>query len=346
MYPSLQKPYSGLFVVNQVEMLKENDENNQYDFIYLKRSFTGKIGSFLKYFKFIIKFIYRSFFTKKYDIIHIHYYFPTIYLGLLYKLIRSRSSKLVVTFHGGDIDRYNTKQWWYRFPLKYIDHIIAVSNGLRSKVMAAQLIDLNHSTVLAAGIKDVFYLETTMKDIDLLFVGSFFPYKGLDRFIRLLKCIKHPLNVCIVGSGEEQILLDDFMLHTHHKVCAYGTATQEELQKIYSRSRFLINCSRLESFGLVITEAMACGTPVIAIDTDGAREQLNKNNGFIISGENEEQIHLSLLKSVQNALKIDSGNYAKLQSIVLNDIEKYRLTNVTNKLIKLYSRIKEEQCPK
>ena len=105
MYPSEQKPYSGLFVVNQVESLRKINPDWDCDFIFLRRSFTNKIGSMSKYIKFISYFFYKSIFAKKYDVIHIHYYMPTIYLGVLYKLIRARSSKLMVTFHGGDFDR-------------------------------------------------------------------------------------------------------------------------------------------------------------------------------------------------------------------------------------------------
>ena len=215
-----------------------------------------------------------------------------------------------------------------------------MSQGLRSKLLKADLFEERRICVLSAGIKDVFFYKAVKKDIDLLFVGSFYAYKGLDRFIELLRRIDTPLNVCVVGSGDQEELLNNYIQKTKHKVQVYGVATQEELRVIYCRSRFLVNCSRLESFGLVITEAMACGTPVIATDTDGAREQLGRHNGLIIFGDNENQIQRQLLKTVKSGLELTPDKYKQLQSSVLEDVEKYRLSNISKKLVQLYNSIK------
>ena len=50
------------------------------------------------------------------------------------------------------------------------------------------------------------------------------------------------------------------------------TENREELSVLYSAAHIFINPSMEESFSLVTVEAMACGTPVIALDTSAVKE--------------------------------------------------------------------------
>ena len=121
MYPSEQKKYSGLFVLNQFNELKSQlNHNDNIDFYYMKRTMTNFLGSVIKYVIFFVKFpVFVLNNRKKYDIVHIHYYYPTIYIALLYKFIFNNKVK-IVTFHGSDID-FTKKTMLYKLPLRYID---------------------------------------------------------------------------------------------------------------------------------------------------------------------------------------------------------------------------------
>ena len=93
-YPSKVQPFSAIYVRN---LFKSLSERTDVSIFYIERSFTSLSGSIKKYFKGFIKFI--PFLFRKYDILHLHFYYPSfIILAHAYKFFHP-GTKLVVTFH-------------------------------------------------------------------------------------------------------------------------------------------------------------------------------------------------------------------------------------------------------
>lgn len=62
-----------------------------------------------------------------------------------------------------------------------------------------------------------------------------------------------------------------------------------ELAEIYNKSKVLVALNHNEPFGLIPLEAMACGTPVIAVREGGYKESIvDKKTGFLISRDSRE----------------------------------------------------------
>lgn len=340
MYPSEQKPYSGLFVVNQVEAIKKKLSNDDIlDFYYMKRTFTGKIGSTVKYLKFFFNFI--RFVTNKnikYDIIHIHYYFPTIYTALIYKYLFHKKVKVIVTFHGFDLYR-TQKNFLFKYPLNYVDACIGVSSKMCDGIAVYYQGELYN---ISAGIHDMFKKYNVKKEYDIIFVGSFYEEKGFDRLCKYLLTTKDILKVCIVGSGYLEKNMHDVIQKTSHKIDIYNNLKQEEIVFYLNKSKILLNLSREESFGLSMTEAMICGTPVIATITDGSLEQIkNYENGVLLQSNQIDELSIveELSFTVHTLLFKDSTILAKMSKKALKDSQKYKLENVSNEIIQLYKKV-------
>ena len=332
MHPSEQKKYSGLFVLNQFNELKSQlSGDDNIDFYYMKRTMTSILGSVIKYILFFLKFPFFIFKRRiKYDVLHIHYYYPTIYIALLYKLLFNRGVKIIVTFHGGDVDRSH-KNSIYSFPFMYVDCAIVVSDGLLRKV---EKFYNGNIKCISAGINNIFYskeIDFSNKKYDILFVGSFYLHKGYDIFVNILKGIDKSLKICIAGSGDLQYLTKE--LKVKHNITLLNDVTQDQLLEIYNDSKFLINTSRTESFGLGMAESMACGTPVLATVTDGSNQQIIDHvNGFFIPDKdiNEDRC------IVEDALSMDEEKYVRLSKSGINSSDKYKLNTIVKDIIKIY----------
>ncbi|MET1194106.1 glycosyltransferase, partial [Bacillus licheniformis] len=79
------------------------------------------------------------------------------------------------------------------------------------------------------------------------------------------------------------------------KIILRGSLKGEELINFYSEGSIFISTSRWEGFALVVTEAMACGLPVISFDNLGPKEILeNGEYGILVEDYDVNKIILNL----------------------------------------------------
>ena len=93
--------------------------------------------------------------------------------------------------------------------------------------------------------------------------------------------------------------------------------------------------------GLVMAEAMACYTPVIATQTDGASEQIKAlSNGILISQqETEQQLVVAFTHAIERMWQQNPAEYQRMQQQARTTAEQYLLGQVVNELQQLYQEI-------
>lgn len=160
------------------------------------------------------------------------------------------------------------------------------------------------------------YKINTGKKIILGVAGIWSKYKGLDDFISLAKILPAEYQIVLVGLSKIQIhgLLDNM-------IGIEKTENVKELVMIYSLAHIFVNPSLEESFSLVTVEAIACGTPVITLDTSAVKELVCEENGIVLNKhEPEDYIHaikrleqrkLSREGIRETALKYDAQFYVE-----------------------------------
>jgi len=328
MYPSKQKPYAGIFVLNQYNSLKK--EYTDVELFYMLRTFTSSVQSIMKYIKASLRFI--PFMFKKYDVIHLHYFFPLIILAHFYKVFHKKS-KLIVTFHGSDIKekiQSRKSKTFFRFFTKKIDTTIAVGIDL-SKDIESKL-ELKVDKILSAGVDDtVFYKEENIiKEYDFIFVGSFIYRKGIDIIIDVIKELNNKqLSFCFVGSGE--YLNSLLEIKDLYNINIFENQTQEQLRNLYNKSRYFLFPSRNEPFGLVATEAIYCGVPIIVSTSGGLKEQaIEGETGFFAN------THQEVLKTIIKTNSITKEEYDIMVNKTLLANKEFSLENITKQLLKIY----------
>jgi glycosyltransferase involved in cell wall biosynthesis len=336
MGPKPSAPFQGQFVSNQVEALAALDPA----YFYMVWHNDSLLNRLCKYPVLWLQFFWQYVLSRQtYDLIHVHYYYPTIWLALTYRWLRNPRVKIVVTCHGSDIYLYKPESAWYKFASKAVDYWIFTSEQLRARFFDPTV----QSRVLPAGIHPVFgaaqYKTLEQKNVDLLYVGSLDHNKGMDRLLALLPPLfaaMPALKVAVIGQGSyrSQLLAASEQFPGLSLVNPQGPA---QLQEYYRDSRAFLSLSRNESFGLVMTEAMACYTPVIATATDGSQAQIRDgDNGFILSQQDEAQLQLQLLQTIQRLLTMSTSDYRQLQLSGRHSAEQYLVSEVAVQLQLLY----------
>jgi glycosyltransferase involved in cell wall biosynthesis len=339
MGPSVSMPNSGRFVMNQYKSLKAQPDL-LLDYYYLTQEKTALFARLFRYPVFFMRFLMRYVFSaQKQHIIHVHFYFPNILLAIAYKFFRNWQVKIVVTFHGSDIYLYTPPSYLYKMCTRFVDKYIFVSEKLKKRFFKPV-----ESVVLSAGVNDVFYQQQghtkcIKNKYDFVFVGHLDINKGIERLEEILVSFPCQVRVAIVGAGECDFI-ERIKVNERVSITYFDSLTPTELVTIYNESQLLINLSYNESFGLVMSEAMACGTPVLATKTDGACAQItNGVNGFLIEND-DGNVCTNTTRAIQHVMNLPKSDYKNMSEQAVKTAEQYRLSSVANEITKIYKELR------
>jgi glycosyltransferase involved in cell wall biosynthesis len=129
-----------------------------------------------------------------------------------------------------------------------------------------------------------------------LYVGRVATEKNLEAFIDL----DLPGTKRVVGDGPQR----DALQARYTQVEFLGYRYGEELAQAYQQASVLVFPSRTDTYGLVMLEALACGTPVAAFPVPGPLDVLEEG----ISGAMRDDLH----EACMAALQLDRGQCAEL----------------------------------
>lgn len=133
----------------------------------------------------------------------------------------------------------------------------------------------------------------------ILFISNGFstPRKGMRYLINSLENIPDD-NVTLFAVGGNDLpkheVLDRFDTHTP------GYIKNDKLPVAYSAADITVVPSLYESFGLVATESMSCGTPVIAFNTSGLQEQITDSTGWLAEFKSSKSLTEKIREAIQN----------------------------------------------
>lgn len=335
MGPKASAPFQGQFVKNQADALAAIHP----DYFDMRWHNDSALNRLFKYPVFWLSFVWRWVFARKtIDIIHVHYYYPTIWLALTYRWLRNPKVSIVVTCHGSDIYLYKPESKLYKWAAQQVQAWIFTSRALQDKFFFQP----KQAQVLPAGIHPTFantrFLSFAEKTIDVLFVGTLDHNKGVDRLLRLIEQLPS-VQFAVVGAGPLRGQLEQVADRTAN-LQLLPSQSPEQLKAIFEQSRCFISVSRNESFGLVMTEAMACYTPVIATETDGSLAQIKEGmNGYRLKQGDEALLNTALTQSIQQLLSLAPTDYQQLQKQAQQDAKQYMVITIAERLIERYQQL-------
>ncbi|OGG13992.1 hypothetical protein A3D77_03335 [Candidatus Gottesmanbacteria bacterium RIFCSPHIGHO2_02_FULL_39_11] len=170
---------------------------------------------------------------------------------------------------------------------KYQTSLIAISIAQRKAYP-----DLNYAATVYNGVDpDLFSFNPKHLDY-FLYLGSITPNKNPAAAVRVCRSLGVSLKIGGRIKDEKYYKKEIEPFVDGTQIQWIGEITQEEIIKMYQGAKaFLFPTLWEEPFGLVLIEAMSCGTPVIAYANGAIPEVVvNGRTGFVIEDNSEEKM--------------------------------------------------------
>ncbi len=180
--------------------------------------------------------------------------------------------------------------------------------------------------------------------INLLFVGRIEKRKGLIYLLRAFNLLQEKfsnLRLIIVGKGPLKEECEEYVKENNLKDVIFKGEVAGELSSYYKTADIFISPAIFgESFGLVLLEAMACGTPVVAFSNEGYARLLKGKSAerFLVKPKDHRQLAQKIEILIKNP---------KLRKEIseqgIKEAEEYSWTKVADKVLDFYELCREHK---
>lgn len=262
----------------------------------LGRGRIGLIGSTIRYASALRRHLKAN--RGCYDIIHAHFGFPDAFVAAW--AARRASIPLIVTLHGDDALRVAPRRdiigLTVRSGIKSAQVVICVSEAMAEVVRP--LLPNVDVRVAANGFNgSLFRVVNAERDLGILFVGLLVPVKNVDLLVRAYARVRGQLDIPLTIAGDGVLRSELEALATElgiaDAVHFLGYRSRTEVASLMQRARVLALPSSSEGFGVVLAEALACGTPVVASRVGGIPEIVTSDSAgtLVPTGDVESLAH-------------------------------------------------------
>jgi len=290
-------------------------------------------------FRFTFGVFNRLLFTKKrYDIYEVNHcpLFPVFVAELASKI---RRVPISITFHEV------WKELWYnyvnnkvfcttgilleRLTTRMGRRIIAVSDVTRERLISCYNVPPNKITVINNGISFALYQRESTPKIPhkIVYLGRLNKHKNVDLLIQAFQIVKKIIpdaTLDIAGDGPERTRLEALGKGISD-ITFHGIVTEEQKAKLLLSGWIYVLPSVREGQGITLLEAMASGTPTIAVfyEGSGVVSIIHHGENGLLAMPNSQDIADTILrydKSPQFYAHIQQEGLRFVQAMDWNDI--------------------------
>jgi glycosyltransferase involved in cell wall biosynthesis len=259
--------------------------------------------------------------SNAFDVVHAHFGFPDGVVGIM--LGRKLSVPVVVTLHGSDFSRQMARPVVGRIIGRWMaksDLIIGVSPHISEGMRIAFGLSDERVVYMANGYNDaVIHVHSNRTPKYFLFIGSLVPGKNPDVLLESYARIasRTSLDLVFVGDGPmmDQLRVQARGLGIAPRVRFEGQVEHTSVDGYLADAAALVLPSRSEGMPMVINEALASGTPVVATRLPGIEQQVRSERfGSLVPVGDVAALATALLDAAQG--NRDYGLIAKECGVV------------------------------
>lgn len=298
----------------------------------------------------------RSLELQKPDLVHLHWLYPS---GLAAPSIKKSGYPVLLTIHGGDWYSNVGNKRMIRLLEKCLfacDKIICVGKQLKEDISSFAPTIENKLIHLPHGIDSNRFHPSSQNKYEppapgwnfektnLLCVANLYREKGIDLLIKAFSEIpdKEHYHLHIISAGgdpriksELDILINNLSLQG--QVTFYRSQPHEQLAGFYRSADLLVSPSRKEGFGLVVAEAIACGTPVLATRSGGPEEIVTEETGVLVAPEKPCELRTAIEEMIAVNNSYDPNTLHRYIS------KNFSLSSKREKLNSIYSELSDHR---
>ena len=273
------------------------------------------------------------------EIVHAH--MARDYSLAAYATRRNRETKFVATRHV--LFQLNRL---HRHTLARTTKVIAVSAAVARELRSQRILSDKQIAVIPNGV-DVDRFNRTSSGLDrarlglpqeCLLVGSIGELRALKRhddFIRAASLVPQAhfvlAGVDPTPSGEVRTQLEKLVVELGLKDRFHFVGWLDHAERLLCALDVFVSASETESFGLVIAEAMAAGTAVVATETEGAKEVIeDQKTGILVPIGDVKRIAEAI-----TALLVDNNQIGARAKEAAN--AKFSLKRMVDEIEKIYT---------
>ncbi|TXF77527.1 glycosyltransferase family 4 protein [Chryseobacterium sp.] len=181
-------------------------------------------------------------------------------------------------------------------------------------------------------------INTASKEINILHIGYVSDSKNQLMLLKTLNILvnnfSRRVKITFVGDFTDdnyKKTLDDFLINNHLEDYVSFEGFKENMELYYSNNDILVCTSKIESFPMVILEAMRIGMPVVSTNVGGIAEQIEDGcDGFLVNSDD----YTSLADKIQ--LLFDANVF---ENISKNAYKSFNNKFTKNRMIESYNEI-------
>jgi glycosyltransferase involved in cell wall biosynthesis len=274
----------------------------------------------------------------------------TVVLGLAKFVRPSLKVKLIGSVRNND--NYRSYNRWYHLPFRFLekvllernDKIVAVSKAVKEDLIRAFFVNPDKIEVIYNPIDPDFVRRLAEEPIEeelqeifqypvIINVARMELQKGLHHLISIFERVNRELpqtRLVLIGDGSQRGRLENLVRQKGLKDKVFFLGWRQNPFKYVARSKVFAFTSLWEGFGLVLTEAMSLGIPIVAFNTKGGHAEVLEGCCPLIRYPDEENYARELIK-----LLTDQDYYRSLKTKVGERVKEFYPERVAQKYLKL-----------